>query len=113
MRCFFYTLSSENDRKMKQIMISSDLVWLPWQHYICNMNFKQGFLNNNVLPFICIKSNIKITVTRLRLGLHSATKSYSMQKGLLFKMGYVCKFPQGDDQGLFQQHAISLQKSFY
>ena len=41
-------------------------------------------------------------------GLHSATKSYSMQKGLFFKMDYVCKFPQGDDQGLFQQHAIGL-----
>ena len=46
----------------------------------------------------------------LRLGSHSANKSYSKQKGLFFKMDYVCKFPQGEDQGLFQQHAIGLQK---
>ena len=46
-------------------------------------------------------------------GLHSATKSFYMQKRLFFKMDYVCKFPQGDDQKLFQQHAIGLQKSFY
>ena len=38
-----YTSSSKNDRNMKKIMISSDLMGLPWQHGIYDINFKQVF----------------------------------------------------------------------
>ena len=41
---YFYTSSSKNDRKMKKIMISSDLLGLPWQHGIFDRNFKHVFL---------------------------------------------------------------------
>ena len=41
---YFYTSSSKNDVKMKKIMISSDLLGLPWQHGIYDRNFKQAFL---------------------------------------------------------------------
>ena len=34
----------KNDRKTKKIMISSDLLRLPWQHEIYDRNFKQDFL---------------------------------------------------------------------
>ena len=52
---YLYASSSENDRKMKKIMISSDLLGLPWQHEIFGRDFKQVFLNN-VLPFIVSKN---------------------------------------------------------
>ena len=63
---YFYTSSSENDRKMKKIMISSDLLGLPWHNEIYDRNFKQVFLNNNVLPlYLSVKStkNSKIIQT--------------------------------------------------
>ena len=41
---FFYISRSKNDRKMKKIKISSDLLGLPWQHGIYDRNFKQVFL---------------------------------------------------------------------
>ena len=49
---YFYTSSSEIDRKMKKIIILSDLLGLPWQHMIYERNFKR-FFNNNVLPLYC------------------------------------------------------------
>ena len=40
----FYTSRSKNDRKIKKITISSDLLGLPWQHGIYDRNFKQVLL---------------------------------------------------------------------
>ena len=42
----------KNDRKTKKIMISSDLLRLPWQHEIYDRNFKQDFLTIICYAFI-------------------------------------------------------------
>ena len=45
---------------------------------------------------------IEIAVTTLCHHLQSANVSHSKQKILLFKIDYVCKFPRGREQDLFQ-----------
>ena len=49
----------ENDRKMKKITISSDLVRLPWQHRVHDDNFKHVFLYTSMLSFNC-EENINV-----------------------------------------------------
>ena len=54
---YFYTSSSENDRKMKKIMISSDLLGLPWQHEIYDKDFKKVFLTIMFCLYIVSKNS--------------------------------------------------------
>ena len=60
---YFYISSSKNDRKTKKIMISTDLLGLPWQHrpiywdYHSNMGYTTGISNKFLLTtMFCLYS---------------------------------------------------------
>ena len=59
---YFYTSSSDNDRKTKKIMILSDLLGLPWQQKIYERNFKHVFLTIMFCLYI-VSKNSKIIQT--------------------------------------------------
>ena len=60
---YFYTSRSKNDRKMKKITISSDLMGLPWQHGIYDRDFKQVFLDNKMFCLYSVSKNSRIIQT--------------------------------------------------
>ena len=59
---YFYTSSSKTDGKVKKIMISSDLMGLPWQHGVNDRNLKQVFLTK-MFCLYSISKNSKIIQT--------------------------------------------------